>query len=92
MLLEEALTGNGVNPVYSPMHLVLMDILFPQIGKTNNIPVHKDSFSSIGDKLNFIITFGLNESFVRNTYGIIQLGAIAILQYCCLFVLVSAKG
>ena len=73
------------------MHLDLMDI-FPQIAKKNNIYVHKDSFGSIGDKVNLELPLAMTVPCLGTNIGIIPLGAIAILHYCCLFVLVSAKG
>jgi hypothetical protein len=74
------------------MHLDFMDGLFPQIAKTNNIHVHKDSFGSIGDKLNLESPLAMIVPCLGMDIGIIQPGAIAILQYCCLFVLFRSKG
>ncbi len=93
MLLKEALIGNGVNHVYSVMHLDFMGIIFyTNIGNKQAFLVRKDPFSSIGDKPNFRITVSHDGIFLGTDIGIVQLGAIEILQYCRLSVLVRDKG
>ncbi len=71
-----------------------MGTIFPQIAETTTFLVRKDSFNLIGDKpLNLESPLAMIVSILGTDIGIIQLlGAIAILQYCCLFVLVGAKG
>ncbi len=94
MLLKEALAGNGFNHVYSVRHLDFMGILF----YTNN--GNKQHFLSV--KIHLVqleinlqileLPLAMVVSILETDIGIAQLGAVKILQHCCLFVLVGAKG
>jgi hypothetical protein len=72
---------------------ILWVLFFHKWQKQTLFFVRKDSFNSIGDaSLNLELPLAMVVSTLGIYICIIQLGAIEILQYCCLFVLVCAKG